>query len=669
MASQSAESAPTASRDQAAILRLPDELLEAIVAHLPPTATLAFGTTNSRFNKITYEPLVWRRHCVQTWKHWEMKHELEEKLDQPPVQTKWRILYNERKKIDREALELFDQLLLTTQYRYERMEKVAKYGYDVKDLLLRLRDHTPEDAEDYLARTFHADAILGQIHRLRGIDKWQRLHNHQMVKLEEVLGAYDEFVLAGAQGDIQDIDREFNRIAQCISTEVPDFYELSPRRRAVEIAQYLRNAGLVGNNNQDEYHALRNNFLSLALFEEPHSSLPLQSVAIYCAVSRRLGLNAKLSNYPQHVHAVVTAPPGITLDGRPTRARSTSSSSTDDESDPNAGETMHMDPWRSSTEVDPQYLRARLLQMGAPSHQHIQHLSPTSTLDIALRTSRNIMTSVQSFRERHRSHANASTSHHYPDIEAAWYAMLWSMLILGDHNPRSSLHRRRQCLPYLIEHFQTHYPWDLPLIETLLPPMFANENEANVLSHLVVAHRSTDRTRKAPQHRNPRTKESVRYKIGTWMRHKRFGYEGFVVGWDATCGAEERWVEQMRVDELSRGREQGFYNVVADDKTIRYVAEENIIALPEDLSSSRTESARPTSSSAPASLAGVSTSADEGDNDSDNGMDSERGHEEDLEVAKEPSAKLMSQAGRYFWKWDQEEGRFMGGLKEEYPDD
>lgn len=610
------------------LFSLPDELLEAIVSYLPPLATLSFGTTARRANKITYEPLVWRRHCTTTWQYWEKHHMLEEKLESPPMRTKWRQLFNERHKIDREAEELFNQMLETQQWRFERMEKIASFGYDVKDFLLRMRDATPDDREDVLCRRYHANAILGQIHRATALEKWARLQSRQMVRLEEVLGAYDLFVLSGAKGDLNDVDREFDRLAAAIRARDEEFDDLSIRRKAIQIAKFLRSENLVGNPSEEDYHALRNNFISMALFDEVHTSLPLQSVAIYCAVARRLGVNAKPSNYPQHVHAVIEAPADQTLDGRPKMP------TTGDEP-----ELMHMDPWRTSEEVPTEHLRLRLLQMGAPAQQHAHHLGATSTLEIAMRTSRNIMHSVQDSRERQRGISRRITQ---PDIEAAWYSMLWSMLVLGDSNSATTLHRRRQCLPYLVDHFQAHFPEDIGLIEKYIPPMFETEREHNILMHLITTARTADRNRKAPSSRSERT-QNVKLKIGTHFKHRRYGYEGVIVGWDIKCGAEQRWMEQMRVDDLPRGREQPFYNSVydapkkrpgrayyyvigkaradtsslsADDKSVRYVAEENI-------------------------------EVDE----------------------SEPSEALLQLAGRYFKRWDKGERRFVSNVRDEYPDD
>lgn len=535
--------------DETQLRRLPDELIEAVVFYLPPDATLAFGTTCKNINKIAYEHLVWRRHCMQTWRYWEPKHELCEILQQPPAQVKWRHLYNERRRTDNVAADTFEELLKTQQKRVERMEDISGMGYDVKELLMQIRDETPDDAEDVLARRYWAEAILAQIHRHTAVEKWHRLSRKQMVRLEEVLGAYDLFVLAGRRGDLNDIDTEFDRIAKAIRQRDPDFDDLSVRQKAVQIARWLRSEELVGNPDEENYHALRNNFISIALFDEVHTSLPLQSVSIYCAVARRLGVNAKPSNYPHHVHAVIEAPQDQTLDGK-------GKISTSDDSP----EIMHMDPWRSSDEVPTDQLRLRLSQMGAPAHAHANFLGATSTLDIVLRAGRNIMNSVQEARER--AVGGMSGQPTFPDIEAAWYAMLWSMLILGDSNGPASSHRRRQCLPYLAEHFQSHFPEDLSLVENMILPMFHGEREHHVLTSLVTTLRTADRNAKAPNPRSQDANQNVTFKVGHVFQHKRYGYEAFIVGWDYKCSADDQWIQRMRVDTLPKGREQPFYNVV-----------------------------------------------------------------------------------------------------------
>ena len=535
--------------DNSPLRPLPDEILEAIAFYLPPDATLSFAATCKRGNKIAYEHLIWRAHCIHDYRYWEPRHELDDMLDWPPAQTQWRQLYNERRKIDKQALKTFEEVLKTQQHRIQRIEEITKDGYDVKDVFAKVRDETPDEAEDVLARRYYANAVLGQVHRKTALEKWIRLQKRQMVSLEEVLGAYDLFVLGGRKGDLAEIDQELDRIASAVRLRDEDFENFSIRAKAVRIADYLRSENLVGNPNEDDYHALRNNFISIALFDEIHTSLPLQSVAIYCAVARRLGVNARPSNYPSHVHAVIEAPADLTLDGKPRGP---------DEDKDEEPEIMHMDPWRSSEEVPRDQLTLRLEQMGAPPGQHRGYLGATSNLEITLRTGRNIMHSVQEARDRARGMTRRPS---YPDIEAAWYSMLWSMMILGENNAATTLHRRRQCLPYLAEHFQQHFPEDLPLVESIIAPMFSGEREHHVLMHMINTNRIADRNAKAPCRRTEIEKK-VDFKIGQHFQHKRYGYEGFIIGWDSMCSADTRWIHQMRVDELPRGREQPFYNVM-----------------------------------------------------------------------------------------------------------
>ncbi len=533
--------------DECLLFRLPDELLEAIGSLLPPADTLAFGATCKRGNKIAYEHLIWRAHCILGWKYWESKHEIDEKLARPAASTHWRQLYNERSKIDQAALSTFNELLKTQQHRIFRTEDISSLGYDVKDLLVRLANKTPDDVEDVLARRWYAEAVLGQIHRRTALEKWSRLQKMQMVRLEEVLGAYDLFVLGARKGDLKDLDQEFDRLAEDIRTNCDGFDDISIRDKAVRIAEQLRAKGLVGNPSIEDYHALRNNFLSMALFDEVHTSLPLQSVAIYCAVARRLGVNAKPSNYPEHVHAVIEAPHGRTLDGRERIA-----------SREEPSEVMFMDPWRSNEEVPRDNLHLRLSQMGLSPTQRDSLLGATSNTAITLRAGRNIMYSVQEAKDRQRGVTRRLL---HPDLESAWYSMLWSMMILGDPDTGASLHRRRQALPYLAEHFQQHFPEDLGLVERLIGPMFEGEREHHVLMHVFTNNRAGDRNAKAPCRRDGLEKR-VQYKIGDTFQHKRYGYEGIVVGWDSNCSADPRWIHQMRVDDLPRGREQPFYNVM-----------------------------------------------------------------------------------------------------------
>ena len=116
--------------------------------------------------------------------------------------------------------------------------------------------------------------------------------------------------------------------------------------------------------------------------------------------------------------------------------------------------------------------------------------------------------------------------------------------------------------------------------------------------------------------RKPGLADRVRYKVGQVFHHKRYHYHAVIIGWDVDCAAPEQWIDQMRVHSLPNGRYQSFYHVLVEDKSTRYVAEENI----------------------------------------------------DI-TEQEPLPRLLNIAGQYFKRWDDSRRAFVSNIKEEYPDD
>ncbi|KAF3695461.1 F-box only protein 21 [Channa argus] len=76
--------------------------------------------------------------------------------------------------------------------------------------------------------------------------------------------------------------------------------------------------------------------------------------------------------------------------------------------------------------------------------------------------------------------------------------------------------------------------------------------------------------RSAPEHLR------VQYSVGLIMKHKRSGYNCVIYGWDPKCTMSQEWITTMRVNQLSSGASQPFYNVLVQDGTCRYAAQENL---------------------------------------------------------------------------------------------
>ncbi|GLV34229.1 hypothetical protein CBL_00160 [Carabus blaptoides fortunei] len=93
------------------------------------------------------------------------------------------------------------------------------------------------------------------------------------------------------------------------------------------------------------------------------------------------------------------------------------------------------------------------------------------------------------------------------------------------------------------------------------------------------AHHKDVRTSVYPQVEvAPRTLE-LKFAVGMVMRHLRLGYTCVVYDWDPVCLASSDWQEQMNVHMLSMKNEQPFYNVLVEDGSHRYVAQENIVPI------------------------------------------------------------------------------------------
>ncbi|XP_075881851.1 F-box only protein 21 isoform X2 [Nelusetta ayraudi] len=79
-----------------------------------------------------------------------------------------------------------------------------------------------------------------------------------------------------------------------------------------------------------------------------------------------------------------------------------------------------------------------------------------------------------------------------------------------------------------------------------------------------------EKRRSAPEHLE------VQYAVGLIMKHKRSGYNCVIYGWDPKCTMSLEWITTMRVNQLPNGPNQPFYNVLVQDGTCRYAAQENL---------------------------------------------------------------------------------------------
>lgn len=91
-----------------------------------------------------------------------------------------------------------------------------------------------------------------------------------------------------------------------------------------------------------------------------------------------------------------------------------------------------------------------------------------------------------------------------------------------------------------------------------------------------IKHLSLEHTNQKPEKKLREECPAVSFAIGMIMKHKKYDYVCVIYGWDKICRASDHWIRQMRVFELRNKNSQPFYNVLVEDGTQRYAAQENL---------------------------------------------------------------------------------------------
>ncbi|KAI5306554.1 hypothetical protein KEM56_000286 [Ascosphaera pollenicola] len=571
-------------------------------------SAVSIGQTCRKLYALSNTALLWRHHCLADFQYWDARHHLSEKLRLPAASTPWKALYADHHIADVAVSRLLDDMIAGGQAgRVQKYHNIVSFGYDAKDTLLRHALSNPF-VHDNLARRYFSKSVLDFIHRSIAISTWASLRQDVKLPIEKALGAFDMFMSHIGKHDLDWMSSQLDDLATAIRLASLRFHELNPRQKAVCIADYLINHHLTGISDDADYHSLNHNFLGLALIDSAHNSLPLISAALYCAVARRLDLDAHPCGFPFHVHVIIKPQPGFDMNG---------SLLTGDR----VGEFMYMDPFRSSEEVPISVLRDQLQYLGALTSSAAAFLSPYGTPETVLRCGKNILNSVS----RLAHVRDAQVRENDLEVSNARHAALWSTVLLAKFDPVYELHGRvsevnmiKRYLPALVESIDSSFAPDVVLVERYIVPLFHGTPEYDTLVQGFRAMRDTDEFPRRVRRRVAKPYH-VRYLIGQVFTHRRYGYRGIIIGWDPHCEAEEQWMQDAGIDRLQSGRNQSFYHVMVEDKTLRYVAEENIRPI------------QPPWSELPQSF--------------------------------------IERAGLYFKRWDTESRSFISNLQDIYPDD
>lgn len=339
-------------------------------------------------------------------------------------------------------------------------------------------------------------------------------------------------------------------LARSVLDQTPEFMDLTSRQKARIIALYLKERIPAGFKNGGHNYDLQTNFIGLALQGKDHPTMPLVYVAIYCCVAQRLGLRAQPCGFPFHVLAIIKPVEGFDLDGKAIHS-------------PEEVKSMYMDPFRSTNEVPVSDLQNRLAAMGLPISEREALLESSSTIDIILRTARNIINAIKTPSRLHNS--LASLPPFSINSASASYGAHWALLLLPEKNVSELMGvLRAQYLPDVMGPLRDQFFMDVGLIEPYILPIFRCLRPF-VPHDTVGPIRVSESEPKFAKRRTHAIRTKVKYGIGQVFSHKRYHYQAVIIGWDVECGATEEWISQMSVDNLDHGRRQSFYQVLCVD--------------------------------------------------------------------------------------------------------
>ena len=134
----------------ASILSLPDEVIQAILSHVPPQQALRVQSVCSRFVNVAAEPLLWRGYCEDSFRWWAKGHGLKERL-QEPSSTDWRRLYADRHRASRSTRRALSEMLDSETGRLDQLQQVLEIGYDAKGALIDAF-YSAKQSDKYLAQ-------------------------------------------------------------------------------------------------------------------------------------------------------------------------------------------------------------------------------------------------------------------------------------------------------------------------------------------------------------------------------------------------------------------------------------------------------------------------------------------------------------------------------------
>jgi hypothetical protein len=114
---------------------LPNEVIQVILAYLPPLDNIALQQTCRHFATVANQPLLWRTYCRETFKWWDKRHAVKSRLRDTSY-VEWKDLFARRHRASRATRHAVDKIVTEELGRLDSLRIILEAGYDSKQDLL-----------------------------------------------------------------------------------------------------------------------------------------------------------------------------------------------------------------------------------------------------------------------------------------------------------------------------------------------------------------------------------------------------------------------------------------------------------------------------------------------------------------------------------------------------
>ncbi|KAJ3725569.1 Hemimethylated DNA-binding protein YccV like-domain-containing protein [Lentinula guzmanii] len=529
---------------------LPLDVLVHILYQLPPSrdrdGEIAVKTivqcsfASVLFRQAAAIPSIWQQHYQVRYLHANEPHE-----DQRKARTggHWKLMYAERRTIDKEVLKHLDSIVMKRVGRYEHANALTKYLFDAWDVLEiekgmvspgeYMKICTLGESHTLLStKAYWASALLTSIGQTYVVGLWSSLRlGGQSVSFVPAFSSISCFFgkhpdeISSMLTTLNSRCKEYLLRLNFPLSESDPNYDL--KKLCLLICDFMATEGY--GPVADTFHDVLNLF--------PHSyltshkrTIPLSLVHIFVSIAQSLGVASSPVDFPVRVLVHISVP----------------NPEVDD---------FYVDVFGSETILSLRDIPALLARQGIQADNMMHYISPCGAASMLLRGSRNILSSLN-----------------IPDTPlsllrpSALLALTISVLLTGVGGGRIVYQLISQADPLDCATF---------ISEALIPIL---DGTGRVQDDLRLGCQKTlDEEVIIAQEIRLRSSENkiVQHFVGMLFEHRRYNYTALITGWDVS-NASESWIREMKVSDLPRGREQPFYHVVCMDSSSCYVAEDNI---------------------------------------------------------------------------------------------